>query len=129
MDFVVVRDDQPVLVAGIARCTIECDLKRIACKDFVVIDGAPQAHDLAVLATKAANLILISVPPSPYDILATDDLVDLVKQRIELTDALLKAAFVVSSAINGTKIGSEIMATLSCYCLPIIKKRPNAGPT
>jgi hypothetical protein len=30
--------------------------------------------------------------------------VDLIKQRIELTDGKLKAAFVVSRAIKGTKI-------------------------
>jgi hypothetical protein len=44
---------------------------------------------------KAADCVLIPVQPSPYDIWATSDLVDLVKQRIELTDGKLKAAFVV----------------------------------
>ncbi|QDE42284.1 hypothetical protein E6P06_02930 (plasmid) [Citrobacter sp. CF971] len=61
--------------------------KERARKDFVVIDGAPQAHDLAVSAMKAADCVLIPVQPSPYDIWATSDLVDLVKQRIELTTA------------------------------------------
>ena len=47
-DWAAVREDQPVPVVGIDRPTIERDLKSLAKKDFVVIDGAPQAADLAV---------------------------------------------------------------------------------
>ena len=122
-DWVAVREDQPVPVVGIDRPTIERDLKSIAKKDFVVIDGAPQAADLAVSAIKAANFILIPVQPSPYDIWATADLVELVKQRIEVTDGKLKAAFVVSRAIKGTKIGAEVTEALSGYGLPVLESR------
>ena len=104
-DWAAVREEQPVTVVGIDRPTIERDLKHIARKDFVVVDGAPQAADLAVSALKAADFVLIPVQPSPYDIWATAELVDLVKQRIELTDGRLQAAFVVSRAIKGTRIG------------------------
>ena len=99
------RAEQPLSVIGIDRPTIERDLKSLAKTDFVVIDGAPQASDLAVSAIKAANFVLIPVQPSPYDIWAAADLVDLVKQRIEVTDGRLQAAFVVSRAITGTKLG------------------------
>ncbi len=122
-DWAAVRDDQPVPVVGIDRPTIERDIKNIAQKDIVVIDGAPQVHSLAVSAIKAADIILIPVQPSPYDIWATSDLVDLVKQRIELTDGKLKAAFVVSRAIKGTRIGSEVAQALQSYDLPILDTR------
>ena len=122
-DWAAVREEQPLSVVGIDRPTIERDLKNIARKDFVVIDGAPQAADLAVSAIKAANFILIPVQPSPYDIWATADLVDLVKQRIEVTDGKLRAAFVVSRAIKGTKIGSEITDALNGYGLPVLSSR------
>jgi cellulose biosynthesis protein BcsQ len=52
-DWAAVREDQPVPVVGLDRPTIERDLKSIAQKDYVIIDGAPQAHDLAVSALKA----------------------------------------------------------------------------
>jgi chromosome partitioning protein len=71
-------------VVGIDRPTIDRDIKNLAAKmDFVVIDGAPQAADLAVSAIKAAeaDFILIPVQPSSYDIWATSDLVELVKTR------------------------------------------------
>jgi chromosome partitioning protein len=116
-------EDHPLPVVGIDRPTIERDLKGLANKDFVVIDGAPQAHDLAVSAIKAANFVLIPVQPSPYDIWATADLVDLVKQRIELTDGALQAAFVISRAIKNTKIGAEITDALAGYNLPVLTSR------
>ena len=122
-DWAAVREDQPLTVVGIDRPTIERDIKNIARKDFVVIDGAPQAADLAVSAIKAASFVLIPVQPSPYDIWATADLVELVKQRIEVTDGKLQAAFVVSRAIKGTRIGSEIAEALAGYGLPILESR------
>ena len=122
-DWAAVREEQPVTVVGIDRPTIERDLKHIAHKDFVVIDGAPQAADLAVSALKAADFVLIPVQPSPYDIWATAELVDLVKQRIELTDGRLQAAFVVSRAIKGTKIGGEVAEALAGYDLPVLETR------
>lgn len=122
-DWAAVREDQPVPVVGIDRPTIDRDLKSIARKDFVIIDGAPQAADLAVSAIKAATFILIPVQPSPYDIWATAELVELVKQRIEVTDGELQAAFVVSRAIKGTKIGAEVTGALADYGLPVLDAR------
>ena len=122
-DWAAVREDQPVTVVGIDRPTIGRDLKSVAHQEFVVIDGAPQAADLAVSAIKAADFILIPVQPSPYDIWATAELVDLVKQRIEVTDGALQAAFVVSRAIKGTRIGSEVAEALNGYELPVLESR------
>jgi chromosome partitioning protein len=122
-DWAAVREDQPLTVVGIDRPTIDRDLKHVARKDFVVIDGAPQAADLAVSAIKAADFVLIPVQPSPYDIWAAADLVELVKQRIELTDGRLQAAFVVSRAIKGTRIGGEITDALIGYGLPVLDSR------
>lgn len=122
-DWSAVRDDNPIAVVGIDRPTIERDLKSLARKDYVIIDGAPQAANLAVSAIKAADFILIPVQPSPYDIWATSDLVDLVRQRIEMTDGKLQAAFVISRAIKGTKISAEVGGALEGYGLPVLEAR------
>ena len=123
-DWGAANQDQPVPVVGIDRPTIDRDIKSIvAGKDYIVIDGAPQAADLAVSAIKAAHIVLIPVQPSPYDIWAASDLVDLVKQRIEVTDGRLKAVFIVSRAITGTRIGDEVTATLTGYNLPVMSTR------
>jgi chromosome partitioning protein len=49
--------------------------------------------------------------------------VELVKQRIEVTDGALQAAFVVSRAIKGTRIGSEVAEALHGYDLPVLESR------
>lgn len=123
-DWAAVQEDNPVTVVGIDRPTIDRDVKKVArTTDYVVIDGAPQAADLAASAIKAADAILIPVQPSPYDVWATADLIDLIKQRIEITDGKLKAAFVVSRAITGTRIGGEVVEALAGYELPILDAR------
>jgi chromosome partitioning protein len=122
-DWAAAREDQPVTVVGIDRPIIEKSLKPFARADYVIIDGAPSIEALAVSAIKAANLVLIPVQPSPYDIWATADLVDLVKARIEVLDGALKAAFIISRAIKGTRIGAEITEALTGYGLPILEAR------
>jgi chromosome partitioning protein len=85
----------------------------------IIIDGIPRVSPLTVCAIKAANAILIPVQPSLYDIWATEDLVRLVKERMELTEGKLKAAFIVSRRIKGTKIGQDIVEYLQAFELPI----------
>lgn len=122
-DWYAARDEPPVPVYGIDRPVIEKSLRPFADHDLVIIDGAPQIEALAVSAIKAADLVLIPVQPSPYDVWATSDLVDLVKARMEITDGRLRAAFVVSRAIRGTRIGAEIIGALQEYHLPILSGR------
>lgn len=122
-DWRAVDEDNPVPVIGLDRPTLDKDLKNVSNKEFVVIDGSPQATNLALSAIKAADFVLIPVQPSPYDVWATNDLVDLVQQRIEMTDGKLKAAFVVSRAIQNTNIGKEVAAVLQDYNLPVLDAR------
>jgi len=85
----------------------------------IIIDGIPRVSPLTVCAIKAADVVLIPVQPSRYDIWATEDLVRLVKERIELTEGKLKASFVVSRKIKGTILGREINDQLTSLGLPV----------
>ena len=81
------NNGQVLPVVGLDRETLPTDLKAISAGyDFVVIDGAPQIAKLSAAAVKAADLILIPVQPSPYDIWAASDLVELIQARQEITD-------------------------------------------
>lgn len=119
-DWAAVSEDNPLATIGIDRPTHARDVSKLAA-DFVVIDGAPQAAELAVSATKAADLVLIPVQPSPYDLWAASELVDLVRQRIELTDGKLRAAFVISRGIVGTTLSREVPEVLAEYGLPVLE--------
>lgn len=115
------NDGLLIPVVGLDRETLPVDLRAISeGYDYVVIDGAPQVARLAAAAVKAADLVLIPVQPSPYDIWATADLVDVIKVRQEITEGKPKAAFIISRAIKNTKLSGEIAEALVSYGLPVL---------
>ena len=118
------NDGEILPVVGLDRETLPKDLQAISKGyDWVVIDGAPQIAKLAAAAIKAADLVVIPCQPSPYDIWAASDLVDVIKARQDVTDGLPKAAFLVSRAIKNTKLGAEVLEALEGYELPILKSQ------
>ena len=107
-------------VLGMDRPTLAKDIQSVLNNhDLVIIDGAPQIAELAIAAIKCANVVLIPVQPSPYDIWACEDLVDIIKARQEVTDGNPKAAFVISRVIKNTQLSREIREALEGYNLPV----------
>lgn len=109
-------------VVGLDRETLAKDLDAIKHGyDWIVIDGAPQIARLSAAAVKVADLVLIPCQPSPYDVWAAADLVDILKARQDVTNGKPKAAFVISRSIRNTKLGREVEEALESYGLPILK--------
>jgi chromosome partitioning protein len=48
--------------------------------DVVVVDGAPRVNELSRSAIMAFALVLIPVQPSPYDVWASAEIVQLVRE-------------------------------------------------
>lgn len=110
-----------VPVIGLDRPTLSKDINAITDnKDFIIIDGAPSIAELAIEAIKCADVILIPVQPSPYDIWACADLVDIIKARQSVTGKP-KAAFIISRVIKNTQLSKEISEALAGYSFPIFK--------
>ena len=121
-DWRAANESNPIPVIGLDRPTLANDIKDLGQQyDIVVIDGAPQLKELAASAIRVSDAILIPVQPSPYDIWATADLVELIKARQEITDGRTQAAFLVSRAIQNTRLSSEVIEALKHYSLPIFK--------
>jgi chromosome partitioning protein len=121
-DWNAASDGALVKVIGMDRSTLAKDILAVVDNhDFIIIDGAPQIADLAIAAIKCADMILIPVQPSPYDIWACEDLVEIIKARQEITDGKPKAAFVISRVIKNTQLGKEIREALEGYELPVFK--------
>jgi chromosome partitioning protein len=109
-------------VVGLDRPTLAKDIQAIQDnQDFLIIDGAPQIAELAVAAIKCADVILIPVQPSPYDVWACEDLVEIIKTRQEVTNGKPKAAFIISRVIKNTQLSKEIGEALEGYGLPVFK--------
>ncbi len=99
-------------VIGLDRKTLESDIKNIQGYEYAIIDGAPQIRDMAVAAIKASDIVLIPVQPSPLDIWATSDVVELIKERQTIADKP-KAAFIVSRQIQNTQVGKDVRDVLN----------------
>jgi chromosome partitioning protein len=114
------NNDVPVV--GIDRPTLEKDVAKIANQfDWVIIDGAPQLADMAISSIKCADLVIIPVQPSPYDIWASADLVDIIKQRQQINNNEPKAYFCISRKITNTTLSKEVFEALNGYGLPVMK--------
>jgi chromosome partitioning protein len=114
------NNDFPVI--GIDRPTLEKDVAKIANQfDWVIIDGAPQLADMAISSIKCADLVIIPVQPSPYDIWASADLVDIIKQRQQINNNQPKAYFCISRKITNTTLSKEVFEALNGYALPVMK--------
>jgi chromosome partitioning protein len=89
----------------------------------IIIDGKPSMCRLLVCGIMAANVVLIPVEPSCLNVWATEPLVKLIKERIEITEGKLKAAFVVSQCVKGTILGRDITEKLEKLELPVFSNR------
>lgn len=116
------NDAELIPVVGLDRETLPKDIQAVEQGyQWVVIDGAPQLARLSAAAVKVADAILIPVQPSPYDVWACADLVELIKARQAVTGGVPKAAFVISRAIKKTKLSQEVTEALRDYDFPIFK--------
>ncbi|OIR24881.1 ParA family partition ATPase [Bathymodiolus thermophilus thioautotrophic gill symbiont] len=112
-----------VPVVGLDRASLANDIKAVTSGyDFIIVDGAPQLSAHMAAAVKCADMILIPVKPSSLDLWASSDLVEIIKQRQEI-GAKLQAAFIVSQAINNTKLADEVSEVLLEYGLPAFQTK------
>lgn len=120
-DWNVENDGKIIPVIGLDRVSLASDIEAVkAGYQCIVIDGAPSLTKLAAAGVKIADFILIPVQPSPWDIWATSDLVEIIKARQEVTNGKPLAAFVVSRVIKNTKLSVEVLDALKQYKLPVL---------
>ena len=114
------REDNPIPFLTYGRPENMKALPNVAAPyDYVFIDGAAKLEGMIAAALKVSDAVLIPVQPSPYDIWAASDLVDLIRARQEVTEGKLVAAFVISRAIKRTLLSKEVMTALADYGLPV----------
>jgi chromosome partitioning protein len=107
-------------VVGMPKPTLHRDMPEVARDyDAVVIDGAPRVNDLGRAAILASDVILIPVQPSPYDVWAAADTVQLIREAQQFKESL-KAAFVINRKIVGTAIGRDVASALEHFEIPVL---------
>lgn len=117
-------DQQPIRIYGIDRPELLAREVSHIKNDFVIIDGASKANKLSEAAIRAADLVLIPVQPSRLDVWASEDLVNMIKDRqanLEDLGRTLKAAFVMTRVIASSDIDKEILDELAVFDLPLLE--------
>ena len=107
-------------VVGLARETLHVEAPELARGfDYVIIDGPPRVTALTRSALLAADVVLIPVQPSPYDIWASAEAVALITEARFFRPAL-RTAFVINRRVVGTGIGREVRPALTDQPFPTL---------
>lgn len=121
LDWAAAREGQPLFpVVGLPKPSIHKELPTLTEQfDLVVIDGPPRVHDVARSAIMASDLVLIPVQPSPYDVWASKEIMDLLNEAT-VYKPNLKKAFVINRKIVNTAIGRDVIDVLAEYPVPVL---------
>jgi len=122
LDWAANRPENPLFpVIGLPKPTLHRELPAIAKNhDFVLIDGPPRVNELARAAILASDVVLIPVQPSPFDVWAAKEIVDLLREATVYKENL-KSAFVINRKIVNTAIGRDVVEALSSYPVPVLQ--------
>jgi chromosome partitioning protein len=115
------NSDYPPMIAMDKPAMIK-DLKSIARQyDTVFVDGCPKSMGMITATVTVADVVLIPVQPSGFDLWAANSVVDLVRQRQEIADGKPKAAFIISRQITNTRLANESKQALQELGMPIFQ--------
>lgn len=87
--------------------------------DWIVIDGPPRVGELARSAIAAADLVIIPVQPSPFDVWAAKEIVDIIRE-FQIPKPRLETRFLINRLISNTTLGGEISDALAGYQIPVL---------
>jgi chromosome partitioning protein len=108
-------------VVGLPKDTLHREIPALGeSYDWVIIDGPPRVYNVAKSAIAAADIVVIPVQPSPYDVWAAKEIVDLITE-VRVIKAHLKAVFAVNRKIVGTAIGRDVAAALANYPIAVLE--------
>jgi chromosome partitioning protein len=121
LDWSATRQAKPLFpVVGIPKASLHKDLPAIAADyDTVVIDGPPRVNELARSALLAADLVVVPVQPSPYDVWAAEEILKLLREA-SIFKENLKSVFAVNRRIVNTAIGRDVTEALRNYGIPVL---------
>ena len=121
LDWAASRQADPLFsVVGLPKSNLHKEIPAHAAKyDDVIIDGPPRVNELARAAILASDMIVIPVQPSPYDVWAAKDIVDLLREAAAFKENQI-CRFVINRKIVNTAIGRDVADALAGYPIPVL---------
>jgi chromosome partitioning protein len=124
MDFRSIRGDKEDLpqfhAVSITKDTIHKDVKSFTDFDLVLIDAGGRDSAVFRSAILAADLLLIPVLPSQYDIWATQGTIEALKEARIFKDNL-DARLILNQVIPNTTVAREALKALEEFNVPLLK--------
>ncbi|MFU8797535.1 MAG: ParA family partition ATPase [Gammaproteobacteria bacterium] len=110
----------PFTVIGFSKKSLHRDLPQLA-KNYthIIIDGPPRVTELARSCIMASDVVLIPCTPSPYDVWASSETVELIKEASVYKEKL-KGVFTINRKITNTAIGRDVVDSLNEMQLPVL---------
>lgn len=119
------REQEPLFtITGIPSNTIHKQIKLMeADYDFIIVDGPPRTSSVSRSCVVASDLVLIPVTPSPYDVWAANEIIDILDNvKTSLVDyKKILSAIIINRKIANTNLGKEVESALAEYGIPILK--------
>jgi len=111
-----VRQSEPLFTCvGIPKPTLHKELPSLSKNyDVVLVDGAPRVSSVARSAIAASDMVIVPVQPSPMDVWAANEIVELINEAKPLNEKM-DAAFVINRKITNTAIGNDVSKALAEY--------------
>jgi len=118
------NDVEPLFTCmGLPRATIHKEISKLSEDyDHIVIDGAPRFSDVARSAIMSADLVIIPVQPSPYDIWSASETVKLIEEA-KIYKPALQANFLINRMVAGTIIGNNVDQALNEQGIEVLDNR------
>jgi chromosome partitioning protein len=109
------ESDKTIEVKKYIRPNLSNEIEKYPDFDFIVIDGAPRNNELLNGACAAADLIVLPLRASAFDLWASSELVE------KIIAEKLRAVFVLGQIVTGTKILENARNGLTIKEIPLLK--------
>jgi chromosome partitioning protein len=111
----------PFQVVGISQPVLHRDIAMYASDvDVVIIDGIGKASASTQSGIAASDVCIIPVQPSPYDVWAAQDTIQLA-QEAKVINSNTKLTFLINAVVATTQIGKTVKKALDESGVSVLK--------
>jgi chromosome partitioning protein len=108
-------------VIGLPKPTLHREIATIGeGYEWVIIDGPPRVNDLSRSAIAASDVVLIPVQPSPFDVWAAQDIIDILGECMVHKPQLV-SRFLINRLFPNTTLGAEVNEALGGFDIPVME--------
>ena len=126
LNFRSIRESDDVKATAITTPTLHKDLKDFSNFDMILIDSGGRDTSIFRSAILAADLLVIPVLPSVYDIWAASDTIEIVKEALLYNEKLV-SRFLINMVLPNSIMGRDTQAALKEHEeIPILKQTVGA---